>query len=80
VSGIPKTALGETVPPADPYATRTPPNPKKATKFSTLESFVQDAEADTQSTDWVQLVFHRVWRRRVVDGGAPILVVGLLPM
>ena len=47
-------------PPADAYATRTPPNPKTATKLSTLESYVLNAEADTQSTDWVQFVFHRV--------------------
>jgi peptidoglycan/xylan/chitin deacetylase (PgdA/CDA1 family) len=61
VSGISKSrALGETIPPADAYATRTPPNPKKATKVATLESFVQAAEADTQATDWVQYVFHRV--------------------
>jgi peptidoglycan/xylan/chitin deacetylase (PgdA/CDA1 family) len=51
---------GETIPPADAYATRTPPNPKKATKLSTLEEYVLNAEADTQSTDWVQYVFHRV--------------------
>jgi peptidoglycan/xylan/chitin deacetylase (PgdA/CDA1 family) len=60
VSGIPKTGLGETIPPADAYATRTPPNPKKATKLSTLKSYVTNAEGDTQSTDWVQLVFHKV--------------------
>jgi peptidoglycan/xylan/chitin deacetylase (PgdA/CDA1 family) len=61
VSGISKSrALGETIPPADAYATRTPPNPKKATKVSTLESYVLAAEADTQATDWVQYVFHRV--------------------
>jgi peptidoglycan/xylan/chitin deacetylase (PgdA/CDA1 family) len=60
VSGIPKTGLGETIPPLDAYATRTPPNPKKATKLSTLESYVLNAEADTQSTDWVQFVFHKV--------------------
>jgi peptidoglycan/xylan/chitin deacetylase (PgdA/CDA1 family) len=61
VSGISKSrATGETIPPADAYATRTPPNPKKATKVSTLESFVLDAEADPQATDWVQFVFHRV--------------------
>ena len=35
-------------------------NPKTATKLSTLESYVLNAEADTQSTDWVQLVFHTV--------------------
>jgi len=61
VSGISKSrASGETVPPADAYATRTPPNPKKATKVSTIEGYVLRAEADKQSTDWVQLVFHKV--------------------
>jgi peptidoglycan/xylan/chitin deacetylase (PgdA/CDA1 family) len=61
VAGISlKGPFGETIPPASAYATRTPPNPKKATKLSTLESYVRNAEADTQSTDWVQLVFHHV--------------------
>ena len=61
VAGISKSGpFGETIPPADAYGTRTPPNPKKATKVSTLESFVLNAEADTQATDWVQFVFHRV--------------------
>jgi peptidoglycan/xylan/chitin deacetylase (PgdA/CDA1 family) len=61
VAGVRKTGpFGETIPPADAYATRTPPNPKTATKLSTLESYVRNAEADAQSTDWVQFVFHRV--------------------
>jgi peptidoglycan/xylan/chitin deacetylase (PgdA/CDA1 family) len=61
VTGVSKKGpFGETVPPADAYATRTPPNPKKATKLTTLESYVLNAEADTQSTDWVQYVFHLV--------------------
>ena len=61
VAGISKSGpFGETIPPANAYATRTPPNPKKATKVFTLESFVLNAEADTQATDWVQFVFHRV--------------------
>jgi peptidoglycan/xylan/chitin deacetylase (PgdA/CDA1 family) len=61
VAGIRKTGpFGETIPPADAYATRTPPNPKTSTKLSTLELYVRNAEADTQSTDWVQFVFHRV--------------------
>jgi peptidoglycan/xylan/chitin deacetylase (PgdA/CDA1 family) len=61
VAGISKKGpFGETIPPADPYGTRTPPNPKKATKLSTLELYVTNAEADSQSTDWVQFVFHRV--------------------
>ena len=61
VAGVRKTGpFGETIPPADAYATRTPPNPKTSTKLSTLESYVRNAETDTQSTDWVQFVFHRV--------------------
>jgi peptidoglycan/xylan/chitin deacetylase (PgdA/CDA1 family) len=62
VSGISKKrAAGETIPPADPYATRTPANPKKSTKLSTLEGYVMNAEADTsQTSDWVQFVFHHV--------------------
>jgi len=61
VTGVSKTGpFGETIPPADAYATRTPPNPKTATKLSTLESYVLKAEADTQPSDWVQYVFHRV--------------------
>jgi peptidoglycan/xylan/chitin deacetylase (PgdA/CDA1 family) len=64
VTGVSKTGpFGETIPPADAYATRTPPNPKTATKVSTLESYVLKAEADTQSSDWVQFVFHRVCDR-----------------
>ena len=30
------------------------------TKLSTLEGYVLAAEADSQATDWVQFVFHRV--------------------
>jgi len=57
-----KNKLGETVPPADPYATRTPPNPKKATKLSTMTQYVQnaiDAVAAGSDTLWIQFVFHR---------------------
>jgi hypothetical protein len=61
VTGVSKSGpFGETIPPADAYAARTPPNPKTATKLSTLESYVLNAETDTQSSDWVQYVFHRV--------------------
>jgi peptidoglycan/xylan/chitin deacetylase (PgdA/CDA1 family) len=64
VAGISKRSsgpFGETIPPVDRFGTRTPPNPKKATKLSTLELYVTNAENDsTQSTDWVQFVFHRV--------------------
>jgi peptidoglycan/xylan/chitin deacetylase (PgdA/CDA1 family) len=61
VSGVRKTGpFGETIPPADAFATRTPPNPKTATKLDTLESYVQAAEADPSASDWVQYVFHHV--------------------
>jgi peptidoglycan/xylan/chitin deacetylase (PgdA/CDA1 family) len=56
-----KNQFGETVPPVDAYATRTPPSAKKATKLSTLETYVTNAEAGVQATGqtlWVQLVFH----------------------
>jgi peptidoglycan/xylan/chitin deacetylase (PgdA/CDA1 family) len=59
VAGISKSgASAETIPPLDPYATRTPPNPKKSTKLSTLEQYVLDAEAN--GGGWVQFVFHRL--------------------
>jgi peptidoglycan/xylan/chitin deacetylase (PgdA/CDA1 family) len=57
-----KGKIGETLPPADPYATRTPPNPKKATKLSTMEQYVLNAEAGVETTGqslWIQFVFHR---------------------
>ena len=56
-----KGQFGETVPPVDAYATRTPPSAKKATKLATLEQYVLNAEADVVAsgqTRWVQLVFH----------------------
>jgi peptidoglycan/xylan/chitin deacetylase (PgdA/CDA1 family) len=59
VAGISKTGpFAETIPPLDPYATRTPPNPKKSTKLSTLELYVLNAEAN--GGGWVQFVFHRL--------------------
>jgi len=62
VSGISKTGpFAETIPPLDPYATRTPPNPKKSTKLSTLELYVLNAEAN--GGGWVQFVFHRLCER-----------------
>jgi Polysaccharide deacetylase len=59
---VAKGKIGETIPPADPYATRTPPNPKKATKLSTMERYVTNAESGVASGGqslWVQFVFHR---------------------
>ena len=59
VAGVSKTGpFAETIPPLDPYATRTPPNPKKSTKLSTLQQYVLNAEAN--GGGWVQLVFHRL--------------------
>jgi peptidoglycan/xylan/chitin deacetylase (PgdA/CDA1 family) len=57
-----KDQLGETIPPADPYATRTPPNPKKATKLTTMQGYVTNAEAGVAASGqslWIQFVFHR---------------------
>ena len=57
-----KDKIGETVPPADPYATRTPPNPKKATKLTTMQEYVTNAEAGVAASGeslWIQFVFHR---------------------
>jgi peptidoglycan/xylan/chitin deacetylase (PgdA/CDA1 family) len=59
---VSKNKLGETIPPVDPYATRTPPNPKKATKLSTMERYVTNAEGGVAATGqslWIQFVFHR---------------------
>ncbi len=59
---VAKGKIGETLPPADPYATRTPPNPKKATKLTTMERYVTNAEdgvAATGQSLWIQFVFHR---------------------
>ena len=49
VAGISKTGpFAETIPPLDLYATRTPPNPKKSTKLSTLQQNVLNAEANVE--------------------------------
>jgi len=48
----------ETIPPLDPYATRTPPNPKQGTTVETIESYVTAAEQS--GGGWVQLVFHHL--------------------
>jgi peptidoglycan/xylan/chitin deacetylase (PgdA/CDA1 family) len=48
----------ETIPPLDPFATRTPPNPKKGTQVATIEGYVTDAQ--NAGGGWVQLVFHNV--------------------
>jgi endoglucanase len=59
VSGVNDTSVfAETIPPADPYATRTPPNPKQGTTVATIESYVT-AAVDNDG-GWVQLVFHHL--------------------
>jgi len=59
VSGVDDTkTFAETIPPADAYATRTPPNPKQGTTLATIESYVTAAEAN--GGGWVQLVFHHL--------------------
>jgi peptidoglycan/xylan/chitin deacetylase (PgdA/CDA1 family) len=47
-----KTVFAETIPPADPYATRTPPDPKQGTTLSTV--------AEQNGGGWVQLTFHHI--------------------
>jgi hypothetical protein len=59
VSGVDDTkTFAETIPPLDPYATRTPPNPKQGTTVATIEGYVT-AAAD-HGGGWVQLVFHHL--------------------
>jgi peptidoglycan/xylan/chitin deacetylase (PgdA/CDA1 family) len=59
VSGVDsKYTFAETIPPFDAYATRTPPNPKKSTKLSTIEGYITAAEQ--HGGGWIQLVFHHL--------------------
>jgi peptidoglycan/xylan/chitin deacetylase (PgdA/CDA1 family) len=59
VSGVDDhKVFAETIPPADPYATRTPPNPKQGTTVATIEGYVTAAEQN--GGGWVQLVFHHI--------------------
>ncbi len=53
-----KTVFAETIPPADPYATQTPPDPKQGTTLSTIEGYVTAAEQ--HGGGWVQLTFHHI--------------------
>ena len=59
VSGVTdRKVFGEPIPPLDPFATRTPPNPKQGTTLATIEGYVTAAE--DHGGGWVQLVFHHV--------------------
>jgi len=53
-----RTVFGETIPPLDPYATRTPPDPKRGTTVATIEGYVTSAEQN--GGGWVQLTFHHI--------------------
>jgi peptidoglycan/xylan/chitin deacetylase (PgdA/CDA1 family) len=59
VSGVDsRYTFAETIPPFDAYATRTPPNPKKSTKLSTIQGYVTAAEQ--HGGGWIQLAFHHL--------------------
>jgi peptidoglycan/xylan/chitin deacetylase (PgdA/CDA1 family) len=59
VSGVnDRRVFAETIPPADAYGTRTPPNPKQSTTLDTIKGYVTAAEQN--GGGWVQLVFHHV--------------------
>jgi peptidoglycan/xylan/chitin deacetylase (PgdA/CDA1 family) len=59
VSGVnDNTVFAETIPPLDPYATRTPPDPKQGTTVATIEGYVTAAEQN--GGGWVQLTFHHI--------------------
>src|SRR5499427_4148347 len=59
VSGVNDRKLfGETIPPLNPYATRTPPDPKQGTTVATIEGYVTAAEQN--GGGWVQLTFHHI--------------------
>jgi peptidoglycan/xylan/chitin deacetylase (PgdA/CDA1 family) len=53
-----KSVFAETIPPADPYATRTPADPKQGTTVATIEGYVTAAEQN--GGGWVQLTFHHI--------------------
>jgi peptidoglycan/xylan/chitin deacetylase (PgdA/CDA1 family) len=62
VSGVDeKKVFGETIPPADPYATRTPPNVKSADTPEIIESYVTGAEQ--HGGGMVQIVMHHICDR-----------------
>ena len=53
-----RTVFAETIPPVDPYATRTPADPKQGTTVATIEGYVTSAEHN--GGGWVQLTFHHI--------------------
>src|SRR5215469_12798015 len=53
-----RTVFAETIPPLDPFATRTPADPKQGTTVATIEGYVTSAEQN--GGGWVQLTFHHI--------------------
>jgi peptidoglycan/xylan/chitin deacetylase (PgdA/CDA1 family) len=51
-------AFAETIPPLDPYATRTPDDITNRTSLATMQSYVTQAEQN--GGGWLQLVFHDI--------------------
>ena len=59
VSGVnDRKVFAETIPPLDPFATRTPADPKQGTTVGTIEGYVTSAEQN--GGGWVQLTFHHI--------------------
>src|SRR5262249_42291070 len=59
VSGVnDRRVFGETIPPLNAYATRTPADPKQGTTVAKIESYVTAAEQN--GGGWVQLTFHHI--------------------
>ena len=59
VSGVnDRRVFAETIPPADPFATRTPADPKQGTTVAPIEGSVTSAEQN--GGGWVQLTFHHI--------------------
>jgi hypothetical protein len=59
VSGVnDRKVFAETIPPLNPFATRTPPDPKQGTTVATIEGYVTSAEQN--GGGWVQLTFHHI--------------------
>jgi hypothetical protein len=50
--------LAESIPPGDPYRTRTPENVKSTTSLDTIKGYVTQAE--NSGGGWVQIVFHHI--------------------
>ena len=56
LGGRPTCPVAETIPPLNPFATRTPPDIRSTTTLAMMQSYVTQAE--NNGGGWVQLVFH----------------------